>query len=268
MDVVHFAETHGHDQDRIRPNAWPYRDYLIASFNHDTPYRPIRPGAGCRRCPIPRRAGARRRPGHDRRWPLGRELAPRYPRRQHRPPDRPLHRPRRHGHHGDVHIRQRDGPLRTVPRPQVRPDHPGRLLQPPGGLRRGRQGGAGLRHRSGRRRGCGDTLASDVKESQGRDPALAAWLGAELSALPPAAVGLRRGQRVRPRRQPQAAGRSPAGPRPAPGRHPPARRDRRAGHAELRGRAARRGSRSPSRQDESARRVGPGPMAHRPEQSR
>jgi hypothetical protein len=38
MDVVHFAETHGHDQDRIRPNAWPYRDYLIASFNRDTPF--------------------------------------------------------------------------------------------------------------------------------------------------------------------------------------------------------------------------------------
>jgi hypothetical protein len=38
MDLVHFAETHGHDQDRIRPNAWPYRDYLIDSFNHDTPF--------------------------------------------------------------------------------------------------------------------------------------------------------------------------------------------------------------------------------------
>jgi len=38
MDAVHFAETHGHDQDRIRPNAWPYRDYLIDSFNRDTPY--------------------------------------------------------------------------------------------------------------------------------------------------------------------------------------------------------------------------------------
>ncbi|MGP0067634.1 MAG: PSD1 and planctomycete cytochrome C domain-containing protein [Isosphaeraceae bacterium] len=38
MDVVHFAETHGHDQDRIRPNAWPYRDYLISAFNRDTPY--------------------------------------------------------------------------------------------------------------------------------------------------------------------------------------------------------------------------------------
>ena len=38
MDVVHFAETHGHDQDRPRPNAWPYRDYLIRSFNEDKPY--------------------------------------------------------------------------------------------------------------------------------------------------------------------------------------------------------------------------------------
>jgi cytochrome c553 len=38
MDVVHFAETHGNDQDRPRPNAWPYRDYLIRSFNEDKPY--------------------------------------------------------------------------------------------------------------------------------------------------------------------------------------------------------------------------------------
>jgi Protein of unknown function (DUF1553)/Protein of unknown function (DUF1549) len=38
MDTVHYAETHGHDQDRPRPNAWPYRDYLIRSFNDDKPY--------------------------------------------------------------------------------------------------------------------------------------------------------------------------------------------------------------------------------------
>jgi cytochrome c553 len=38
MDVVHFAETHGHDQDRIRENAWPYRDYLVRAFNEDRPY--------------------------------------------------------------------------------------------------------------------------------------------------------------------------------------------------------------------------------------
>ena len=38
MDVVHYAETHGNDQDRPRPNAWPYRDYLINSFNEDKPH--------------------------------------------------------------------------------------------------------------------------------------------------------------------------------------------------------------------------------------
>jgi mono/diheme cytochrome c family protein len=38
MDVIHFAETHGHDQDVPRDNAWPYRDYLIRSFNEDKPY--------------------------------------------------------------------------------------------------------------------------------------------------------------------------------------------------------------------------------------
>jgi mono/diheme cytochrome c family protein len=38
LDVVHFAETHGHDQDVPRENAWPYRDYLIGALNADKPY--------------------------------------------------------------------------------------------------------------------------------------------------------------------------------------------------------------------------------------
>jgi hypothetical protein len=38
MDVIHFAETHGHDQDVPREHAWPYRDYLIRSLNADKPY--------------------------------------------------------------------------------------------------------------------------------------------------------------------------------------------------------------------------------------
>jgi hypothetical protein len=38
MDAVHYADTHGHDEDAIRENAWPYRDYLIQSFNDDKPY--------------------------------------------------------------------------------------------------------------------------------------------------------------------------------------------------------------------------------------
>ena len=39
LDVVHYGETHGYDKDQPRPNAWPYRDYVIRSFNTDMPYR-------------------------------------------------------------------------------------------------------------------------------------------------------------------------------------------------------------------------------------
>ena len=38
LDLVHFAETHGNDQDRPRETAWPYRDYVIESLNADKPY--------------------------------------------------------------------------------------------------------------------------------------------------------------------------------------------------------------------------------------
>ncbi len=38
LDVVHFGETHGYDKDKPRPNAWPYRDYVIRSLNGDKPY--------------------------------------------------------------------------------------------------------------------------------------------------------------------------------------------------------------------------------------
>ena len=38
LDVVHFGESHGYDKDKPRPNAWPYRDYVIRSLNADKPY--------------------------------------------------------------------------------------------------------------------------------------------------------------------------------------------------------------------------------------
>ncbi|MHB1308354.1 MAG: DUF1553 domain-containing protein, partial [Limisphaerales bacterium] len=38
LDVAHYGETHGYDKDQPRPNAWPYRDYVIRSFNEDKPY--------------------------------------------------------------------------------------------------------------------------------------------------------------------------------------------------------------------------------------
>lgn len=38
LDVVHYGETHGYDKDKMRQHAWPYRDYVIRSFNADKPY--------------------------------------------------------------------------------------------------------------------------------------------------------------------------------------------------------------------------------------
>ena len=38
LDVARFAETNGFEMNQPRPNAWPYRDYVIAAFNDDKPY--------------------------------------------------------------------------------------------------------------------------------------------------------------------------------------------------------------------------------------
>lgn len=38
LDVVQYGETHGYDKDKLRPNAWPYRDYVIRAFNEDRLY--------------------------------------------------------------------------------------------------------------------------------------------------------------------------------------------------------------------------------------
>src|SRR5690606_13672144 len=38
LDVVRYADTHGFEVNTERPNAWPYRDYVIAPSNEDLPY--------------------------------------------------------------------------------------------------------------------------------------------------------------------------------------------------------------------------------------
>ncbi|MBM3847056.1 MAG: DUF1553 domain-containing protein [Verrucomicrobia bacterium] len=38
LDVVRYADTHGFEVNTERPNAWPYRDYVIKAFNQHTPY--------------------------------------------------------------------------------------------------------------------------------------------------------------------------------------------------------------------------------------
>ncbi|MEQ8764783.1 MAG: PSD1 and planctomycete cytochrome C domain-containing protein [Planctomycetota bacterium] len=38
LDVVHYGDSHGYDKDKPRPNAWPYRDWVIRALNEDLPY--------------------------------------------------------------------------------------------------------------------------------------------------------------------------------------------------------------------------------------
>jgi len=38
LDLARFAETDGFEHDKIRPNAWRYRDWLINALNTDLPY--------------------------------------------------------------------------------------------------------------------------------------------------------------------------------------------------------------------------------------
>ena len=38
LDVVRFGESEGYETNMPRPNAWPYRDYVIQAFNRDTPF--------------------------------------------------------------------------------------------------------------------------------------------------------------------------------------------------------------------------------------
>ncbi len=38
LDVIRYGESHGYEQNHVRPNAWPFRDYVIEAFNRDLPF--------------------------------------------------------------------------------------------------------------------------------------------------------------------------------------------------------------------------------------
>jgi hypothetical protein len=38
LDVARYADSNGYEHDFDRPNAWRYRDYVVRSFNRDTPF--------------------------------------------------------------------------------------------------------------------------------------------------------------------------------------------------------------------------------------
>ena len=71
MDLVHFAETHGHDQDRIRPQRLAVSRLPDRLVQPRHAVRAVRAGAGGRRCPLSGRAPAGGRPGNAGRRPLG-----------------------------------------------------------------------------------------------------------------------------------------------------------------------------------------------------
>lgn len=38
MDVIRFGESQGYERNRLRENAWRYRDWMITAFNQDLPF--------------------------------------------------------------------------------------------------------------------------------------------------------------------------------------------------------------------------------------
>jgi hypothetical protein len=38
LDIVRFGESNGFEHDEFRPNAWPYRDWVVDALNRDMPY--------------------------------------------------------------------------------------------------------------------------------------------------------------------------------------------------------------------------------------
>jgi len=38
LDVIRYGESHGYEQNHIRPHAWRFRDYVIGALNQDLPF--------------------------------------------------------------------------------------------------------------------------------------------------------------------------------------------------------------------------------------
>jgi hypothetical protein len=38
LDVIRYGESHGYEQNHVRPHAWRFRDYVIRAFNQDLPF--------------------------------------------------------------------------------------------------------------------------------------------------------------------------------------------------------------------------------------
>ncbi len=148
LDVVHFGESHGYDKDKPRPNAWPYRDYVINSLNADKPYdqfvaEQIAGDVLCHCDPQATVATGFIAAGP---WDFVGHVELREGTTDK--DDRPLERSRRHGRQCDVDVREPDRALRPLPRSQVRSDPAEGLLCAAGRVCRRRSGRPAVRRRS------------------------------------------------------------------------------------------------------------------------
>ncbi|HEU0119211.1 MAG TPA: DUF1553 domain-containing protein [Bryobacteraceae bacterium] len=41
LDVIRFGESNGYEQNHVRPNAWPFRDFVIRSLNEDVSFQTL-----------------------------------------------------------------------------------------------------------------------------------------------------------------------------------------------------------------------------------
>ena len=146
LDVVRYGESNGYEQNHLRPTAWHYRDYVIRAFNEDKPYDRfiteqlagdlvgkgdplIEPATGFLVAGVHDTVGIANVEGS-------------------------LQQRERSGRHRFYNRRGLHGPdrrLRPLPRSQVRPDRPARLLPPLGGLRRRSSSGTAIARRRDRR---------------------------------------------------------------------------------------------------------------------
>ncbi len=129
MDLVRYSDTLGNEADMPIPNAWRYRDYVVRAFNADLPYdRFILEHLGGDLLDDPRHL----RDGSDNESILGTAFfwmseGKRSPVRPAAGPGRILRQPPRRDRQD---LPGPDRRMRPLPRPQVRPDHTGRLLRP------------------------------------------------------------------------------------------------------------------------------------------
>ena len=138
LDVVHYGDTHGYDKDKRREQRLAVSRLRDRGLQRRPSLRPVHPRASRRRCARAGRPAGVIATGFIAAGPWDFVGHVELREGTDRQAQDPAARPRRHGLEHDVHLRQPDGPLRPLPRSQVRPDPPSRLLPPAGGLRRRR----------------------------------------------------------------------------------------------------------------------------------